>query len=179
MYFTILHWITLLILLIIFILLCIVALKQTNKKIIFSMLFANFLVISMLGIFSMFVLDKYTKVARLENITQKRILMTESFSISGQVRNIGKFTIGRCKLEVKLVNNPVSGGNLGGSNMFNPTSGLKELFGRKTNPKPNTVINEFVIAKNLKSGELRNFTVTMPYPPYFQNTYLNYKLYCH
>ena len=42
------------------------------------MLFSNFIVIIMIAVLSMFVLDKYTKVAKLENITQKRILMTET-----------------------------------------------------------------------------------------------------
>lgn len=178
-YFTILHWLTLFILLVIFVLFSIIALKQTNKKLIASMLFSNFLVITMLAVFSMFVLDKYTKKARLENVTQKRILITESLTLSGQIRNIGKFDIGKCKLEVKLVNNAITSGEVGGSNIFNPTSGLGELFGKKKNQKPSTVIKEFVIAKNFKSGELRNFSVSMKYPPYFQKPYMNYKLYCH
>ncbi|WP_458700744.1 DUF2393 family protein [Sulfurospirillum sp. 1307] len=178
-YFTILHWITLLILFIIFIIFNIIALKQTNKKILVSMIFSNFLVISMLAVFSMFVLDKYTKIARLENVSQKRVLMNESFAITGQIRNIGRFDIGQCKLEVKLVNNAITNSQLGGSNVFKPTSGLSELFGRKTNQKPSTVIKEFVIAKNFKSGELRNFTVMMRYPAYFEKTSLFYKLYCH
>jgi len=104
-YFTILHWITIIILLVLFVLFSIIALKQTSKKILISMLFSNFLVITMITIFSMFVLDKYTKIAKLENMTQKRILMTETLTLSGKIRNIGNFDIGKCKLEVKLVNN--------------------------------------------------------------------------
>ncbi len=180
-YFTILHWITLVILLILFTLFSAIALKQTSKKILLSMLFSNFLVIVTLAIFSMFVLDKYTKVARLENVTQKRILMTETLTVSGQIRNIGNFDIGKCKLEVKLVNNAMTGGNVSGSKIFTP-SGLNifNFFSsKKANAKPSTVINEFVIAKNFKKGELRNFSVAMRYPPYFQKTYMNYKLYCH
>ena len=71
-YFTILHWITIFILLIVFILFCIIALKQTDKKILISMLFSNFLVITMIAILSMFVLDKYTKIAKLERVIQKK-----------------------------------------------------------------------------------------------------------
>lgn len=117
-YFTILHWITLLVLLVLFILFSVIALKQTNKKILISMLFSNFIVIVMIAILSMFVLDKYTKKARLESVTQKRILTTETFTLSGKIRNIGNFDIGKCKLEVKLVNNAISGGDISGSQIF-------------------------------------------------------------
>ncbi|WP_024954938.1 DUF2393 family protein [Sulfurospirillum arcachonense] len=178
-YFTILHIITLLILLVLFIIACIVALKQTNKKILFSMLFANFLVITMLSVFSMFVLDKYTKIAKLENMTQKRILMTESLTISGKVRNIGNFDIGKCSLEVKLVNNAITSNEVSGSHIFSPISGLEFLFGKNKETRPSTILNEFVIAKNFKKGELKNFSITIKYPPYFQKPFMNYKLYCH
>lgn len=143
------------------------------------MLFSNFLVISMLGTFSVFVLDKYTKQARLEDMTQKRILITESLTLSGKIRNIGAFTIGTCKLEVKLVSNAISNSTLNGSNVFNPRSGLASLFSNDKNEQPTTVVQEFVIAKNLGKGELKNFSVSMRYPPYFQKPYMNYKLYCH
>ena len=176
-YFTILHWITLLILLVLFILFSVLALKQKNKKILISMLFSNFIVIVMIAILSMFVLDKYTKKARLESVTQKRILMTETFTISGKIRNIGNFDIGKCKLEVKLVNNAISGGDVSGSQIFSP-SGLS-FFSSKKNTRPSTIINEYIIAKNFKKGELKNFSVAMPYPPYFQKTSLRYKVYCH
>lgn len=180
-YFTILHWITLLILLILFVLFSMIALKQTNKKLLISMLFSNFLVISVIAIFSMFVLDKYTKTARLENVTQKRILLSETLTLSGKIRNIGNFDIGKCKLEVKLVSNAMSGGDVSGSQIFSPSglSFFNFFSSKKKNDKPTTVINEFVIAKDFKKGELRNFSVAMRYPPYFQKPFMNYKLYCH
>ena len=178
-YFTILHWITLLILLVIFILFSVIALKQTNKKILISMLFSNFLVITMLSIFSMFILDKYTKKARLENVTQKRILMSESFTLSGKIRNIGNFNIAKCKLEVKLVSNALTGGSVSGSSVFKPNSGLDFLFDKKRDTKPSTVIKEFTVAKKFKKGELRNFSISMRYPPYFEKPIMKYKLYCH
>ncbi len=180
-YFTILHWITIIFLLILFVLFSIIALKQTNKKILVSMLFSNFLVITLIAILSMFVLDKYTKIAKLENVTQKRILMNETLSLTGRIRNVGKFDIGKCKLEVKLVSNAMSGGNVQGSQIFSP-SGLSffNIFGsNERDNRPTTVISEFVIAKNFKKGELRNFSVSIRYPPYFKKPFMNYKLYCH
>jgi len=178
-YFTILHWITLIILLVVFVLFSIIALKQSNKKILVSMLFSNFLVIVMLAIFSMFILDKYTKEAKLESVTQKRILITESLTLSGKIRNIGNFDIGKCKLEVRLVNNALTAGTVSGPKVFTPSSGLSFLFNKKKEIQPSTVIKEFVIAKNFKKGELRNFSVSMKYPPYFQKPFMRYELYCH
>ena len=177
-YFTILHWFAIVILLVLFVLFCVIALKQTNKKILISMLFSNFLVISLIAVLSMFVIDKYTKIAKLEYVTQKRILMTETFTITGKIRNIGNFSIGKCKLEVKLVNNAISGGDVSGSQIFSP-SGLSFFSSKKKNTRPSTIIKEFVIAKNFRKGELRNFSIAMPYPPYFQKTSMKYKLYCH
>ncbi|MBE0491623.1 MAG: DUF2393 family protein [Sulfurospirillum sp.] len=178
-YFTILHWFTLLIILVVTILLSVIAIKQDNRKILVSMLFSILLVMSMLGVFSMYVLDKYTKKAQLEEVTQKRILISESLNLIGKIRNIGSFDIGTCKLEVKLVNNALSGGNVKGSSIFTPRSGLGDLFKNSDEMPQSTLIQEFVIAKDLRSGELRNFSVSMPYPPNFQKTTLNYKLYCH
>ena len=179
-YFTILHWIVLLILLVVFILFCVIALKQSSKKILFSMLFSNFIVVTLIAILAMLVLDKYTKKAELENITQKRILMTETFTLSGKIRNVGNFDIGKCKLKVKLVSNAMTGGNVQGSQIFTPSGlGFFNFFGSKEDDRPTTVINEFIIAENFKRGELRNFTVAMPYPPYFQKPFMNYKLSCH
>ena len=175
-YFTILHIIVLLILFVLFVLLFVIALKETRKKIFWSMIFANFLVISTLSVFSMFVLDKYTKKARIEGLTQKRILQTESITFSGKIRNIGSFGIGTCKLEVKLVNNAVNSGNLKGSSVFKPTTGLN--FIQSNDGESSTVIYNFVIAEDLKAGELRNFSVSMPFPSYFSKTTTHNKLSC-
>jgi hypothetical protein len=167
-YFTILHILTLIILFVIYILLIVLTRKENRPKIFWSMIFANTLVMTMLMVFAMPVLDKYTKQARIENLTQKRILMTESITFSGQVRNTGSFSIGKCKLEVKLVNNPLTSGKLTGSQVFRPTSGFK--YGPDEGEKSSTVVKDFVIASDLKPGELRNFSISMPYPPHFQRT---------
>ena len=177
-YFTILHWIALLTFLLIFILLVILSKKETNPKIFWSMVFSSFLVTSMLSIFSIFVLDKYTKKAKLISITHRRVLLNETIMFFGQVKNIGKFKIGYCKLEVKIVNNALNFNNLSGSTFYKPRSGLDSLLTNK-NEKQSTIIKDFIIAKNLKPGELRNFSASMPYPPYFQKVDIRYKLYCH
>jgi len=178
-YFTILHWLTLVILLVLFILISIVALRQTNRKILLSMLFSNFLVMSTLAIFSMFILDKYTKQARLEDMTQNRVLLTESLILSGKIRNIGHFSIGKCKIEVRLVNDALTASTVSGSKIFTPNAGFSFLSNSKKDTKPSTIIKDFIIAKNFNQGELRNFSVSLKYPPYFQKPTMTYKLYCH
>ncbi len=177
-YFTILHWITLIVFLLLFILLVIVSKKETNPKIFWSMVFSSLLVTSLLAVFSMFVLDKYTKKAKLINITHKRVLLNETIMFFGQVQNVGRFEIGHCKLEVKIVNNALNINDLSGSTFYAPRSGLKALFSSE-NKRPSTIIKDFTIAKNLKPGVIKNFGLGMPYPPYFQKANIRYKLYCH
>jgi len=179
-YFTILHWITLGFFLVLFLLLVFLSKKETNKKIFLSMVFASFLVTSMGAVFSMFVLDKYTKKAKLLKISHKRILRNESISITGKVKNVGKFKIGQCKLEVKIVSDALNTGKLKGSNIYKPRSGLGNLFTNEDkDQKVTTILKEFAIAKDLKPNEIRTFTINMKYPPYFQSPYFGYKLYCH
>lgn len=177
-YFTIVHIITLSVLFVIFIILLIVSLKETRKKVLFAMIFSNFLVVSMLAVFSMFVLDKYTKKARLEDMSQARVLISESFVITGRVRNIGRFDISKCFLNVKLVNNAISAGNLNGSTVYKPTGGLEFLTKSTGQERKSTIIKDFLIAKNLKVDELRNFSASMRYPSYFKSPTLRYKLHC-
>ena len=177
-YFTILHWITLIVFLLLFILLVIVSKKETNPKIFWSMVFSSFLVTGMLALFSMFVLDKYTKKGKLINITHKRVLLNETIMFFGQVQNVGRFKIGHCKLEVKIVNNALDLNNVTGKTFYAPRSGLGSLFSSKEE-RPSTIIKDFTVAKNLKPGEIRNFSAPMPYPPYFQKADIRYKLYCH
>lgn len=178
-YFTIVHITTLIILFILFIILLILSLKETRKKVLVAMIFSNFLVISMLAVFSMFVLDKYTKKARLENVTHSRILISESLVIYGRVRNIGKFGISKCFLHVKLVNNAVESGKLTGSTVYKPTTGLGFLTNKiDGDAKKSTIEKDFLIAKNLRVAELRNFSASMRYPSYFVNPRMIYKLHC-
>lgn len=174
-YFTIVHIIVLIVLFIIFVTLVVVTLKETRKKIFWAMIFANFLVISTLSVFSMLVLDKYTKKAQIENLDQKRILRNETINFTGKIRNIGKFSIATCRFEVRLVNNPTTSKRLGGSDVFSPTSGLNFV---KKDSKPSTVSKTFVIAKDLRPKELRNFSVSMPYPPYFSKASTHQYLRC-
>lgn len=174
-YFTVVHIVFLIFYIILFVALAMLTMKETRPKIFWAMIFANALVMVTLSIFTMLVLDKYTKKARIENLTQKRVLRNETITFKGKIRNIGSFTIGKCVLEVKLVNNPTTSRTLGGSDLFKPSSGLDFL---SKNPKPSTVSKNFLIATSLKSKELRNFSVNMPFPPYFSKASTHQYLRC-
>jgi energy-coupling factor transporter transmembrane protein EcfT len=178
-YFTILHWFALLFFFVLFLLLVFISKKERRKNIFWSMVFASFLVTATGAVFSMFVLDKYTKKGKLVHIENHRILRTEEIVFKGRVKNVGKFRIGKCKLSIKMINNPVESGKLSGGQLYKP-SGM-DFFKSKESRKerPNTILKEFVVARNLDPDEVQPFTVRMPYPPYFSKTRLIYHLYCH
>ncbi|WP_201352431.1 DUF2393 family protein [Hydrogenimonas urashimensis] len=177
---TIVHWLVLIFFLALFILLVVISKKETRRNVFWSMVFASFLVTTTAAVFSMFVLDKYTKKGKLLAIENHRILRSEEIVFKGRVQNVGKFEIGECRLTIKMINNPVESGKLSGSQIYQP-SGFGDFFkSRKENKsRPNTVKREFIVAKYLEPNEVRPFTVRMHYPPYFSKTRLIYKLHCH
>ena len=180
-YFTILHWLDIAFFLILFIFLTLLSVKaaKNSVKMLLSMIFASFLVTSFGAVLGLIILEKYTKKAVLLDVKQRRVLINETLVLKGRVKNIGKFKINYCKLEIKLVNNGWGGGFTKGT-FFKP--GGLSLFGskEKEQKKPNVVkATRYIVTDGLRPGEIKNFTAVIPYPPYFKNTYLNYKLYCH
>jgi hypothetical protein len=180
-YFTILHWLTLAFFLILFIFLTFLSVKAANNsvKLLLSMIFASFLVTSFGAVLGIVVLEKYTKKAELLDVKSRRVFLNETLVVKGRVKNIGKFKINYCKLKIKLVNNGW-GSKIQKGAFFKP--GGLNIFGSKDKKeqKPNTIEATRIIVKNgLRPGEIKNFSVIMSYPPYFSNTYINYKLYCH
>jgi len=177
-YFTLLHWFIILLIFLIFSLVLVLTIRNHDgKSSLFAPIVANIFITTIIAFFAIYGLDKYTKVARLENITQKKVLINESFSISGQIRNIGNFQIGRCTLEVKISNE--LGDTAGsGSIVFEPKSAFDNLFSKDSGNSVDTT-KEFVIAENLHKNEMRNFTVFMRYPPSFSKPYIRYELFCH
>jgi len=178
-YMTILHWLSLLFFVILFILLVFLSRKEKKRNIFWSMVFASFLVTSTGAIFTIFALDKYTKKGKLLSIEYHRILRTEEIVFKGKVANVGKFKIGQCKLTIKMINNPINTRNLGKGQMFSP-SGMEFFKSKdKKKEKKNTILKEFVVAKNLKPRETKSFILRLDYPPYFSKPKFIYKLNCH
>ncbi len=164
------HYIVLAIIFIIFISGIISALKQEKKKLVIPMLFSTILISLFLAIFSIFIVDKYTKVVKLYKLKNKRLLSTEQIIYSGIVKNEGDFKLGKVTFEIKLVNKGHATGNVKGGNFFKP-SGLSDMFSLNADRKnkPQSITKEFVVAKNLKPGAAKSFRVHFRYPGYFRS----------
>ncbi len=157
------------------------AFKQTNKKLVYSMIFSITLIAVFMAVFSVIIVDKYTKKVQLNKLHNKRLLSTEEISYYGIVKNVGKFPIGKVTFEIKLVNKGHATGNVKGGNFYKP-SGFMEFFsggfGMRSN-KPQTITKKFVVARNLKPGQVKDFRVYFRYPPYFSSTAEFAKVYGH
>ena len=176
-YFTILHWLVLAIVSLFFILITILVLRNQQEKSPVSTLIVMFVLMVMVFVISIFGLDEYTKVARLENVSHQKVLINESLVYSGQIRNIGGFTIGKCKLEVEIFSDRV--GEAGSTALFTPKSIFGDFFtNTKENDENAPVSKTFVIAENLKKGELRNFSVSMRFPTGLKKPTIRHELTC-
>ena len=165
------HYVVLGIILIIFLLGILRALKEPKPKMRYSMLFTVTIVTVLMAVFSIFVVDKYTKQVKLYDLKNRRLLSIERISYTGVVKNVGHYPIGKVTLEIKLVNKGHATGNVKGGNFYKPSGFLDfftEGFGIDKS-KPQTVVKRFVVAKNLKPGESHRFYVYFRFPPYFRS----------
>ncbi len=157
-----------------------VANKEENSKLKYQIILSFFLLSSITAAFSIFVVDQYTKEAKVYKIENKRNLYTEKIMYSGIVKNEGDYEIGEVTFEIKLVNGKRSGSNFKEGDFFKPNSFLNFFSSSSSNDnKPQQVSKEFVIAKNLKPKESREFRVYLDYPPYFQGTTDFFYIYAH
>ena len=135
-------------------------------------MFVSTLVVSLfLAIFSVMVVDKYTKEVKLYKMKNKRLLSTEQIIYTGIVKNEGNHKIGKVTFEIKLVNKGHATGNVKGGNFYK-SSGFMDFFtgGYNLHFKPQSITKEFVVARNLKPGAAQSFRVHFRYPPYFRST---------
>ncbi len=175
------HYIVLGVILLIFIGGIAVAFKDENSKIRSQIIFSTLLITAVMAGFSLFVVDKYTKKAKLYKMENKRNLSTEQIMYSGVVKNEGDYEIGEVVFEIKLVNKGHSSGNVKAGSFYKP-SGFFGFFSGETidgNSKPQQITHQFVVAKNLKPGESREFRVYFDYPPYFRGVTHFAKIYAH
>jgi len=156
------------------------ALKQPEKKLRIPMILSVLLIVTLIGGFSVVVVDKYTKKAKLYKLKNKRILSIEKVVYTGIVRNEGLHEIGELTLEIKLVNKGHATGKVKGGSFYK-ASGFFDFFSGGANIlyRPQTITKEFVVAKNLKPGEAKSFRVYFDYPPYFEQVSQFTKLYSH
>ncbi|WP_415397433.1 DUF2393 family protein [Sulfurimonas sp. CS5] len=164
------HYIVLAVILFIFVGGVVSTFKQTNKKLIFPMLISVSLISILLAGFSIVIVDKYTKFPKLYKLKNKRLLGIEKIIYTGIVKNEGNHEIGTVTIEIKLVNQGHTAGNVKGGNFYKP-SGFMDFFSGGANIlyKPQTIIKQFVVATNLKPGDAKAFRVHFGWPPYFRN----------
>ena len=164
------HYLALAVVALIFVLGIISALTQKDKKMVFGMLVSTVVVSVFLAVFSVLVVDKYTKEVKLYRLKNKRLLSIEKIVYTGIVKNTGNFEIGKVTFEIKLVNKGHATGNVKGGNFYK-SSGFLDFFsgGYNLNFKPQSITKEFVVAKNLKPGEAKSFRVYFDYPGYFRS----------
>jgi len=165
------HFVVLAVILLIFIGGVVASLKQETSKMQYSMLFSTVLITVFLAVFSVFVVDKYTKHVGLYKLKNHRLLSTEQIVYTGIVKNEGNYPIGKVTFNIKLVNKGHATGNVKGGNFYKP-SGFLDFFsgGFNMKSKPQTVEKNFVVARNLKPGNSAAFRVYFGYPPYFSAT---------
>ncbi|MDQ1244076.1 MAG: hypothetical protein QG565_416 [Campylobacterota bacterium] len=160
------------------------AFKQKERSLIFPIIFSTTIISVMLAGIGIAVVDKYTKVAKLYKLENKRNLSTEQIMYSGIVKNEGKFEIGEVTFEIKLVNKGHVSGNVKAGTFYSPTGfmsffGLTEDSGSKKENRPQQITREFVVARNLRPGESQEFRVYFDYPPYFSGVSHFSKVYAH
>lgn len=152
------------------------AFKQEKRSLIFPIIFSTTIISGVLCWIGIAVVDKYTKVAKLYRLENKRNLSTEKIMYSGIVKNEGEYEIGEVVFEIKIVN---GGSDVGGvkSGMFFKPSGFSGFL--SSGVKPQQIEHEFVVARNLRPGEAQDFRVYLDYPPYFRSVSHFPKIYAH
>jgi len=146
------------------------ALTQPSQKLKIPMLISVILITALIGGFAFIVVDRYTKIVSLHKLDSKRLLSIEKVVYTGTVRNDGNYKIGEVTLEIKLVNKGHATGNVKAGSFYQ-ASGFFDFFsgGAGVLYKPQTIVNTFVVAKNIKPGAAKAFRVHFAYPPYFKS----------
>lgn len=179
-YFTVWHYLAVIVSFLLFVLLVILSLRQVKRNVVISMIFSSFLVMSLVAVFLIMALDKYTKKAEINNLDNRRMLMSEKIVYTGYVTNVGDYTIGEVTVEFKIVNRGHVTGNVKGGNFFKP-SGFFDFFSGSSarEYRPQKLVETVVVAKNLEPGKSQFFNVTLDYPPYFEQVAHFQRLFAH
>lgn len=145
------------------------SLVQPNKKLRLPMMMSFLLIALVIGGFSLVLVDNSTKVVKLYRLENKRLLNIEQIVYTGMIKNEGKYEIGEVTLELQLINrgNMEDEAEIGA--FWSPSSFI-EIFGGRgsASHKSQTITKTFVVAKNLKPGDVESFRVNFDYPPYFR-----------
>lgn len=181
MYFTYIHIIFIILLFIIFCLFGFLLLRGTVrlKKLIItiSLLFAGFLASSTI---ISFIIDDYTKVAKISEVKYQRVLLKESLNFTGIISNVGGFDITSCNINIRITNSPSTLQALTPDLFKQPDRSFLDFFKiKKKEFKISTINENFTIGERLKAKSARPFSLYIRYPTTFKDPKVNYTLTCH
>ncbi len=174
-YFSILHWIIVSIFLLIFLLLSFLSMKEKKKNVIISMIISSFIVTLFAGVISIYVLDKYTKKVKILSYSTRNDPKHESVIVNGTVKNIGRYKVGYCTLELRISNS--MSGRYAKTSYFTPNSSF-DFFSSKPKKK-NIVKIEKDIVYNLSPQKSKNFVMIARIPAHFEKAKYKLQLFCH
>ena len=175
MYFTVIHWIMVILFVLVFVLLAVLSQKEKNKKTRITLITVSF-VVSVIGlVVSLLILDKYTKKAKIINYTTQRNYNKESVTIRGNIKNVGKFPISYCTMDIKIVNKVT---HKKGTKFMYKTSSVDDMFKSK-GYKKNYLQDSVRVVEDLKPRLSKSFKVDIKIPSHFQNPRYFLHLVCH
>ncbi|MDD7600807.1 MAG: DUF2393 family protein [Campylobacter sp.] len=179
MYFTYIHIIFIILLFIIFCLFGFLLLRGTArlKKLIItvSLLFAGFLASSAIA---SFIIDDYTKIAKISEVKYQNVLLKESINFTGIISNVGGFDITSCNINIRITNSPSAA--LTPDLFIQQDRSFLDFFKiQKKEFKISTINENFTIGERLKAKSARPFSLYIRYPTTFKDPKVNYTLTCH
>lgn len=174
-YFTIWHILVIISSLILFFAICACIYLMRSKINAYAAISANFVLFIIIIFSSMFIVDSYTKNASIQNVSTRRILSNETIVYTGVIRNLGKYHIWRCVLDVKM---NTAFGKLSDMKAHLTKSNKFFSFLYKNEREDLEPVTTQIVIKSLKPYEIRNFTAILKYPPTFQNVKFTYSLNC-
>lgn len=179
MYFTYIHIIFIILLFIIFWLFGFLLLRNTArlKKLIItiSLLFAGFLASSTI---ISFIIDDYTKIAKISEVKYQHVLLKESINFTGIISNVGGFDITSCNINIRITNSPSAA--LTPDLFIQQDRSFLDFFKiQKKEFKISTINENFTIGERLKAKSARPFSLYIRYPTTFKDPKVNYTLTCH
>ena len=146
-YFNVFHFIALAALALLSVLFMLLSRGEKDPKLFKIYLLINIAATLIMGYFFMLVVDKYTKKAALTEFAAHRVLRNETVVFKGALKNT------------------VSKDTIAGA-VFKPSGWSLFPHDERTNVAEITAS----VAKNIAPGQMRNFSLSMPYPPHFTNT---------
>jgi len=170
-----LHWIILAIFVLLFMVLSLLSLKEKNTKVMLSMVLSSFIVTVFAAFLSLYVLDKYTKKAKILSYATQEDRVHESVIVRGIVKNIGEYEIGYCDLAVRVSN--TMGKGTRPNAFFKPSNSFD--FSGGGSSKENIIVHEETIVEHFLPTKEKKFIVYVRYPSYFEKPQYKLKLTCH